>query len=145
MVRRANIAAGPVFVLGKRGGVRGFTLIELVVVMAIVALLVTLAAPRYFGSIDRAKESVLRENLNVMRDAIDKFHGDTGAYPTSLDQLVARRYLRSVPVDPITESNQTWRLTPPPGGITGASASGIYDVRSGALGTTRGGVDYADL
>jgi general secretion pathway protein G len=74
---------------GRHGGARGFTLIELIVVMAVLALLLSLAAPRYFGSVDRSREAVLRQNLNVMRDAIDKFHSDTGSYPTSIEQLVA--------------------------------------------------------
>jgi general secretion pathway protein G len=83
---------------------RGFTLLELIVVMTIVALLASIAAPRYFDSIDRARDRVLMQNLNVLRDAIDKFHTDTGAYPTSLSDLAAKRYVRKVPEDPVTGS-----------------------------------------
>jgi general secretion pathway protein G len=109
---------------GKRGvsAARGFTLIELVVVMAIVGLLLALAAPRYIGSIDRGKANVQRQNMAVLREAIDKFHGDLGRYPETLDELVDKRYLRAVPVDPVSERTD-WRLLPPPG-----EASGVYDV-----------------
>ena len=94
----------------RRAGQRGFTLIELLVVLAIIATLISIAAPQYFGASDRAKETVLREDLNVMREAIDKFHGDTGKYPESLQALVDRRYLRGSPVDPITERADTCLL-----------------------------------
>src|SRR6185312_426091 len=86
----------------------GFTLVELLVVMAIIAVLLTIATPRYFNSVERSKEAVLRQDLNVMRDAIDKFHGDTGSYPRDLAELVEKRYLRAIPVDPLTESSETW-------------------------------------
>jgi general secretion pathway protein G len=114
----------------------GFTLMELLVVLAIIASLLTLAMPRYFHSVDRSKEAVLRQDLMVMRDAIDKFFSDRGRYPTSLDELVERRYLRKVPPDPITESSESWVLVPPPDadGVTG-----VYDVRSGATGRSLDG------
>lgn len=118
---------------------RGFTLIELMVVMAIVALLIAIAAPRYFNHVDRAKEAVLKQSLNVMRDAIDKFHGDQGRYPTTLDELVERRYLRKIPLDPVTDSDSTWVVLPPPGKDKAA-----YDVRSGASGNSQDGSAYAD-
>ena len=127
--------------LGSAGRRGGFTLIELIVVMTVLALLLSLAAPRYFGSVDRSKEAVLRQNLNVMRDAIDKFHTDTGAYPTAIEQLVAKRYLRAVPVDPFTDSSESWKTIPPPDGPAG----GVYDVRSGATGTAPGGTAFSDL
>lgn len=120
---------------------RGFTLIELMVVMAIIAVLLTIAAPRYFNQLDRAREATLRQTLAVVRDAIDKFHGDTSNYPESIDELVARRYLRAVPVDPITDSAQTWVLLPPPA----ANGSGkLWDLRSGAEGAGAGGIPYAE-
>jgi general secretion pathway protein G len=98
---------------------RGFTLIELLVVLAIVAVLLTLAAPRYFGQLENSKETVLRENLRTTREVIDKFYADTGRYPESLNELVDKRYLRSRPFDPIIESDASWVIVPPPTGYTG--------------------------
>jgi general secretion pathway protein G len=114
---------------------RGFTLIELMVVMAIIALLLTIATPRYFKHLDRAREATLRETLSVMRDSIDKFHGDTGRYPTELDELITKRYLARLPRDPFSETTDTWISVPLPGG------GGIWDVRSGAGGEAQ---PYAD-
>lgn len=118
----------------------GFTLIELLVVMVIVSLLLTIAAPRYFRSVDKTKETVLRANLATTRDAIDKYYSDTGKYPDQLTDLVLRRYLRSMPWDPIVESNDAWLLEGPPGGQVG----GIYDIHSSAQGRGRDGVPYAE-
>lgn len=120
--------------------VRGFTLIELMVVMVIIALLLTIAAPRYFAHLDRAREVALRESLGVMREAIDKFQGDTGKYPADLDELVARRYLRGVPVDPLTDSASSWIVVPPPPPAPG----GVYDVHSGAPGNGRDGTPFRE-
>ena len=119
---------------------RGFTLIELLVVLAIVAVLLTLAVPRYFSQIDAAKESVLRENLQVTRVAIDKFYGDAGRYPDSLDELVERRYLRALPFDPVTGASDTWQLLAPSAGYNGR----IADLHSGAPGTGRDGRLFAE-
>lgn len=119
---------------------RGFTLVELLVVLAIVATLLTLAAPQYFGSVDRAKDTVLKENLAVMRDAIDKCYGDTGKYPESLKALVAKRYLRAIPVDPLTEKRESWVEI----ASTTAGVSGIVDVQSGAPGKDGDGIAYKD-
>ena len=104
----------------------GFTLIELLVVMAVIATLLSIVAPRYFNSIDRSREAVLKQNLSIMRDAIDKFYSDTGKYPLSLNQLVEERYIRAVPIDPMTESSQTWIEVPPPD----PEIEGMHDVRS---------------
>src|ERR1700680_3500729 len=91
----------------------GFTLIELVVVMAIIGLLLTIALPRYMSSIERGKEQVRLQNVAVMRDAIDKYFGDNGQYPETLDELVAKRYLRAVPVDPVNGDDK-WAVIASP-------------------------------
>lgn len=119
----------------------GFTLIELIVVLTVLALLLTIAVPRYYGHIEHAKEATLKQDLNVMRDAIDKFHGDKGRYPDQLDELVSARYIRSIPVDPITESATTWRIIPP----TDTEAKGaVYDIKSGADGKSADGTSYGE-
>lgn len=123
------------------GKTYGFTLIELLVVLAIVSLLLTLAAPRYFKSIDTSKEIVLIENLRLMRETIDKFYGDNGRYPESIEELVDRRYLRSLPFDPLTESSSTWTLIPP----TSSASGKVYDIKSGAEGVTRDGKLFKDI
>jgi general secretion pathway protein G len=101
----------------------GFTLIELVVVMAIIGLLLTIALPRYMSSIERGKEQVRLQNVAVMRDAIDEYYGDNGQYPETLDELVAKRYLRSVPVDPVTGDDK-WAVIASPD----ENKPGVYDV-----------------
>lgn len=117
-----------------------FTLIELIVVMAVVALLVSIAGPRYFGSLQKSRETVLRQTLAVTRDALDKFYGDTGKYPETLEALVAKRYLRQMPVDPITDSSLTWTLVPPQDPEKG----GVYDLHSGADGIGHDGKPYRE-
>jgi general secretion pathway protein G len=118
---------------------RGFTLIELLVVMAIIATLLTLVVPRYYQHVQRSREAVLHENLSSVRDAIDQYHADAGAWPPTLETLVERRYLRALPADPVTERTDTWQLVPPPDG-----ASGVYDIHSGAEGTGLDGRAYSD-
>jgi general secretion pathway protein G len=118
----------------------GFTLIELMVVMAIIATLLTLAVPRYFGNVEKAKEAVLHENLASLRDSLDKFYSDTGKYPQTLDDLVSKKYLRTIPFDPVTESSATWVIVPPEDPQLG----GVYNVKSGAQGKARDGSSYAD-
>lgn len=117
---------------------RGFTLIELLVVLAIVALLLTIVTPRYMASVERAKEVALKENLKVIRNSIDRFHGDKGHYPESLDELVTARYLRTVPPDPMTDSVASWVLVP----SDDPEVEGISDVKSGAQGTAMDGSAY---
>jgi general secretion pathway protein G len=117
----------------------GFTLIELLVVMSIIALLLALAVPRYFHSVSRAREAVLKENLTLIRDALDKHYADTGSYPANMEALVARKYLRKVPEDPVTESASTWVLIPPEKPQKG----GVFDVKSGAPGNSLAGDAYS--
>lgn len=119
----------------------GFTLIELLVVLAIIALLASLSVPRYFQSIDTAKESILADNLQIVRGTIDKFYGDTGRYPESLDELVEKKYLRALPYDPITESTTTWMIVPPDSGAKGS----VYNIKSSAPGVDRNGKPFGDL
>lgn len=120
---------------------RGFTLIELLVVLGIVALLLTLAVPRFFPSVDKTKETILLDNLRNTRAVIDQYHADTGRYPDSLEQLVEKKYLARVPVDPVTESESTWVIVAPEAdGEQGA----VYDIRSGAPGNGRDGRPYAE-
>jgi general secretion pathway protein G len=117
----------------------GFTLIELLVVMVLISLLLSIAVPTYFGHVDKARETVLRQDLAQMRDAIDKYFSDIGRYPDTLDELVLRKYMRKVPVDPITERADTWRPVAP----AHKELGGVFDVRSGAQGKARDGSDYA--
>ena len=119
---------------------RGFTLIELLVVLAIISTLLLLVMPRYFHRIDASREAVLRDNLRTVRDVLDKFHGDTGRYPDTLEELVEKRYLRTLPIDPMTESSATWQLVPVPEGYKGA----VYDIHSGAAGAGADGRKYSD-
>ncbi len=121
----------------RRGG--GFTLIELLVVFAIIALLVTIVAPRYFNSVEKSKEVVLKQDLATMRDALDKYYGDTGKYPDSLETLVSKSYLRKLPVDPMTDSATTWVVVPP----EDIEKGGVFDVHSGASGNARDGTPYS--
>ena len=102
----------------------GFTLIEMLVVMTLIALLLTLAVPRYFRSLDAGRVQVQRQNLATMRDAIDKFYGDIGRYPDSLDELATKRYLRQVPVDPISEL-PNWVTLPP----ADTTLGNVFDVQ----------------
>ena len=120
---------------------RGFTLIEMMVVMVVVARLLTIATPRYIHSLDRARETVLRENLTLIRDALDKYFSDHGRYPDGLPELVSRRYLRALPVDPLTDSSETWLTVAPDRGELG----GVYDVHSGAEGEASTGIPYGEL
>jgi general secretion pathway protein G len=118
---------------------RGFTLLELLVVMAIIATLLTIAVPRYFKSLERSKETVLRQDLSTMREQIDRYAGDKGHYPESLQSLVTDHYLRSIPVDPFTGDNEHWVVVP----SDEPENPGMKDVKSGAEGTGQNGVAYA--
>lgn len=118
----------------------GFTLIELLVVLAILSTLLLLVVPRYFNKLDESRDIVLRDNLRATREVLDKFYGDTGRYPETLEELVEKKYLRGLPVDPITESSSTWEIVPAPEGYKGT----VYNIRSGAPGAARDGTKYAD-
>jgi general secretion pathway protein G len=111
----------------------GFTLVELMVVLTVIALLLSVVVPDYVGRVRRAEEAVLKENLVVMRDALDKHYADAGKYPGSLQELVSKRYLRTIPQDPFTQSPATWVAVPP----TDPQKGSVYDVRSGAKGYER--------
>jgi general secretion pathway protein G len=119
---------------------KGFTLIELLVALAVVALLLSIAVPRYFGGIARTEEAVLKENLLLMRDAIDKHYADTGKYPAALDELASKKYLRAIPPDPITQSAASWVQVPP----ADTRLGGVFDVKSGAQGVGSDGRAYAE-
>lgn len=124
-----------------RPGATGFTLIELMVVMVIIATLLSVVVPRYFESVDRAREATLKESLKVVRDAIDRHFSDTGKYPDTLDDLVAKKYLRKAPLDPVTDRVDTWVIVPPPDPALGA----VFDIKSGAQGTDRSGRPFSEL
>lgn len=119
---------------------RGFTLIELLVVMAVIAVLLTIAVPRYFGSIEKSKEAALKQDLSIMRDSIDKYFGDTGKYPSNLEDLATKHYLKMIPTDPITERTDTW-ITVAPVDITKGR---IYNVKSGSTLTASNGKLYSE-
>ncbi|WP_077036345.1 type II secretion system protein [Pelomonas sp. KK5] len=126
----------------KKHPQRGFTLIELIVVMAIVALLTSIAAPRYFGGLQKSRETALRTSLETMRDAIDHYVADKGKYPDSLRQLAELHYIREIPEDPLSGKRDQWvEVMPPP---DAQSAGNLYDVRSGAAGRASDGRLYAD-
>ena len=118
-----------------------FTLIEMLVVLSIIALLISIAVPRYFLGVQRARESSLRTSLNVMRDAIDKFAADQGRYPSDLGELVDHRYLKVVPKDPIT-GHSDWSVMPP--SDDSFYQGGVMDVKTQAQGTGSDGTDYAN-
>jgi general secretion pathway protein G len=106
--------------------------------MLIIGALLSIAMPRYFRSLERAREAVLRQDLAIMREAIDKYSADLGHHPEGLADLVEGHYLRAVPVDPITKSRETWETVR----SGDADAPGIVEVQSGAPGTALDGTDY---
>lgn len=124
----------------KPGALRGFTLIEILVSMAILATILSVAVPRYFNNVERSKEDVLRQDLSVVRDAIDKYYADKNHYPNTLDDLVTDKYLRAVPVDPLTQSSHSWIIVP----STDATLGVVSDIHSGAPNTARDGTWYKD-
>jgi|SRR3954468_17242332 general secretion pathway protein G len=126
-------------------GTRGFTLIELVVVMSLIILLATIGLTAYRSSIVRGKEAVLREDLFRMRDAIDQYYADKGKYPADLSELVAAGYMRRVPDDPFTEKNDSWQVVPAePDPNNPSNEPGIYNVTSGSEAVALDGTKYSD-
>ncbi len=119
---------------------RGFTLIELLVVLSIISLLLTIGVPRYFHSIDKSREQVLRANLALTRHVLDKYYEDQGVYPDTLETLVTKRYMRAVPVDPLTGRRDTWVLVQPDKPEKGT----VMDVHSGAPGNGLDGSTYGE-
>jgi general secretion pathway protein G len=124
---------------------RGFTIIELMVVMTIISILVSLAVPFYQKSILRSKESVLRNNLFTMRTVIDEYTYDKQKAPQTLQDLVSEGYLRVVPRDPVTDSDSSWKIImEDSGNSVNQNESGIFDVRSGSDKTSLDGTPYSE-
>ena len=129
----------------RTGSSRGFTIIELMVVLALVVILASLAMVQYRRSIVYAKEAVLRDDLFKMREAIDQYYADKNQYPATLGALSAEGYLREIPKDPITESNSTWQEVPAePDGTNPTAPAGVFSVKSGSDGTALDGSRYSD-
>ena len=142
---------GPSTVTGRRfvgsrvRGFAGFTLIELMIVMTLIVILAGIGLTIYTNSVTRAKESVLKEDLFRLRDAIDQYYADKGKYPGNLQDLVSEKYIRGIPVDPFTHSADTWREIPSePDPTNPTSQPGVYDVRSGSEQKAIDGTNYAD-
>jgi general secretion pathway protein G len=123
----------------------GFTLMELMVVIALISVLAGMGVVQYRNAVVRAKEAVLQEDLFRMRDAIDQYYADKGKYPASLEALVAEEYLRSIPKDPFTETPDSWQTIPAePDPNNPTAEAGIYNVKSGAEATALDGTNYSD-
>jgi len=123
---------------------RGWTLIELTIVISLITVLATIALAGYGVAVTRAREAVLKEDLFRLRDAIDQYHADLDEYPPDLHALVGAGYLRSIPEDPMTRSSDTWVVVPAEPDRTDPLARGVYDVRSGSEGTALDGTAYAE-
>jgi general secretion pathway protein G len=127
------------------GSPRGFTLLELMIVLSLIVLLASIGLMQYKSTVQRGREAVLAENLYRMRDAIDQFHVDKGKYPADLSELVSAGYLRSVPLDPMTNSAESWQLVPAEPDPSNPTADiGIYDIKSGSEAVGLDGRRYAD-
>jgi general secretion pathway protein G len=128
----------------RRCGAKGFTLIELMIVMALIVVLASIGLAMHANSQTRAREAVLKEDLFRLRDAIDQYYADKNMYPSSLDALVSDKYLRAIPVDPFTQSADTWQTTMSESDPANPSAQpGVYDVKSGSDRTAMDGSQYS--
>ncbi len=124
---------------------RGFTMIELMIVVSLIVILATMGLAQYRSSVTRSKEAVLKEDLFQMRDAIDQYYADKGSYPEALDSLASEGYIRKVPTDPFTNSASTWQTVPSePDPNNPTAAPGTYDVKSGSEATALDGTRYSD-
>lgn len=128
---------------GPAGVERGFTLLELLIVVALIGIIAALAVPQFRHTPQKAKEAVLKEDLYILRDVIDQHFTDKGKYPTTLQDLVDAGYIRKIPEDPITGSSESWVIENAPA-EEGEDAGGVYDVHSGAPGTALDGTSYAE-
>ncbi len=137
-VRAAAVRRRPL--RAARRGARGFTLIEILIVIMIIGILVTLAQPSFQRAVSSAREATLKENLFVMRDVIDQYYADNGKYPQALTDLVEKGYIRRIPKDPLTGSTESWVLVQATD--EQGQAAGIYDVRSGSEAVSGDGSKY---
>ena len=129
----------------RKTGRAGFTMIELLIVISIIVVLASMGMTQYRNSVIRAREAVLKEDLFRMRDAIDQYYADRNKYPASLDDLVSEGYLREVPIDPMTQSKDTWQPVNAEANVNDTTAEpGIYDVKSGSDQPALDGTRYAD-
>jgi general secretion pathway protein G len=141
----ARVSTEPSTVTGKLRSASGFTIIELMVVMALIVTLSTIAVVQYRHSVVYSKEAVLKEDLFRMKEAIDQYYADKNQYPATLEELVSGGYLRTIPNDPITNSASTWETVPAePDPNNPISVGGVYSVKSGSDGTAMDGTKYSD-
>ena len=124
---------------------RGFTMIELMVVMFLISVLAAMGMAQYRNSVIYSRESVLKEDLFRMRDAIDQYYADKGQYPSTLDALVSDGYVRKIPEDPFTHNSTSWQTVPAePDPNNPTAEAGVYDVKSGSDATAIDGSKYAE-